>query len=87
LAFQRLTAAGLIQEVDAAALISATRLVHNLTQILRLCLTEAFDPETASKGLKELLARAGDAPDFATLEAQLRQTLKEVSGLFSKLIT
>ena len=86
-AFQKLAAAGLIQEADATTIIAATRLIHNLTQILRLCLSEAFDPETASKGLKELLARAGDAPDFATLEAQLRQTLKEVSGLFSKLIT
>jgi glutamate-ammonia-ligase adenylyltransferase len=87
LALQKLAAAGLIEEADAAALISATRLIHNLTQILRLCLTEAFEPETASKGLKELLARAGDAPDFATLEVQLRQTLKDVAGLFSRLIT
>jgi glutamate-ammonia-ligase adenylyltransferase len=85
-AFQKLAAAGLILEGDAATLIAATRLVHNLTQILRLCLTEAFEPETASKGLKELLARAGDAPDFATLEVQLRQTLKDVAELFAKLV-
>ena len=49
----------------AELLIGATELVHNLTQILRLCLVGAFDPEAAPKGMKELLVRAGDAPTFA----------------------
>ena len=49
----------------ADVLIPATRLLHDLTQILRLCLEGRFDPATAPSGLKELLARAGDAPSFA----------------------
>lgn len=84
--FQKLAAAGLITEADAQALIAAPRLIHNLTQVLRLCLSEAFDPAVASKGLKELLARAGDAPDFAVLEGKLRQALTSVSELFSRLV-
>jgi glutamate-ammonia-ligase adenylyltransferase len=84
--FQKLAAASLVTEADAGALIAATRLTHNLTQVLRLCLNGPFDPETASKGLKELLARAGDAPDFAALEGKLRQTLTGVSEMFCRII-
>jgi glutamate-ammonia-ligase adenylyltransferase len=85
-AFGKLEAAGVLQAADADALIQATRLVHNLTQVLRLCLDEPFDPATAPSGLKALLARAGDAPDLPTLERHLRDTLAAVALLFSKLV-
>ncbi len=85
-AFRKLSAAGLVPAADADSLIQATRLVHNLTQVLRLCLEEAFDPATASSGLKALLARAGDAPDFGALERQLRETLAGVTLQFSQLV-
>jgi glutamate-ammonia-ligase adenylyltransferase len=45
-----------------------------------------FDPSTAPSGLKALLARAGDAPDFPILERHVRNTLEDVSQLFSELI-
>ncbi len=85
--FRRAAAAGLIDAGRAELLIRATVLVHNLTQILRLCLDETFDPETAPEGLKALLARAGDAPDFPALEATLKDTLASVETLFQALIT
>lgn len=85
-AYRRLAAAGVIPAASADRLIQATRLVHNLTQVLRLCLEEGFDPATAPSGLKALLARAGDAPDFATLERDLRETLAGVEVEFSELI-
>jgi glutamate-ammonia-ligase adenylyltransferase len=85
-AYKKLAAANLIPAADADRLIAATRLVHNLTQIIRLCLEETFDPATAPIGLKALLARAGDAPDLAILEGQLRETLADVEVQFSKLI-
>ena len=67
-------------------LIPATRLLHDLTQILRLCLEGRFEPATAPSGLKELLASAGDAPSFAELEERLRLTLIKVAGLFNQII-
>ena len=85
-AFQKLLAAGLLPSASADVLLPATRLVHDLTQILRLCLEGPFDPATAPHGLKELLSRAGDAPNFAQLETNLRQTLADVAALFDVIV-
>ncbi len=84
--YRKLATSGAIPAAAADGLIQATRLIHNLTQILRLCLEEPFDPATASSGLKTLLARAGDAPDFASLEGQVRETLAAVELQFSELV-
>ena len=86
LAFEKLRDAGYLQPADADQLIAASRLIHNLTQILRLCLDGPFDPKSSPRGLKELLSRAGDAPEFEALEADLRQHLQAVFTLFNRLI-
>ena len=65
---------GVLAPEDADVLRPAVRLYQNLTQILRLCLSGPFDPKAAGPGLLSLLARAGDVPDFATLEAHLAET-------------
>jgi glutamate-ammonia-ligase adenylyltransferase len=44
-------------------------------------------PEKAPYGLKALLARAGAAPDFSRLEADLTARQAEVAALFNELIT
>ena len=67
-------------------LLPAAQLVNNLTQVLRLTLDGPFVPAKAPDGLRELLARAGECPDMATLESHLRQTLASVSGLFDEII-
>ena len=85
-AFRKLRDAGVMAVEHADVLISATRLLHDLTQILRLCLEGRFEPATAPSGLKELLANAGDAPSFAELEERLRLTLIKVAGLFNQII-
>jgi glutamate-ammonia-ligase adenylyltransferase len=85
-AYGKLAGAGLVPPAAAGRLIQATRLIHNLTQVLRLCLEWPFDPSTAPGGLKALLARAGDAPDFPTLEGELRRILADVAQQFSELI-
>ena len=85
-AFQRLQQEGLLAPDDAEVLIQATRLIHDLTQILRLCFEGPFDPATAPSGLKQLLARAGDEPSFERLEERLRHTLAEVAQLFDKIV-
>jgi len=84
--FKKLRDAHVLDPADADALISAAQLFNSLTQVLRLCLDGPFDPEVAPKGLKELLARAGDAPSFDALQGELRRSLSAVAGLFDKLI-
>ena len=60
--------AGVLATEEAEILRGAVRLYHDLTQILRLCLTGPFDPKAADPGLAGLLARAADLPDLATLD-------------------
>ena len=78
--------AGLLPAGAADALLPAARLFNNLTQILRLCLDGPFEPAKAPEGLKTLLARAGEAPDFARLEADLAAREAEVAALFGELV-
>jgi glutamate-ammonia-ligase adenylyltransferase len=85
-AYRRLRDAGVLAPAHAEILIPATRLVHDLTQILRLCLEGPFDPATAPRGMKELLARAGDAANFGELESRLDETLRRVAALFDEII-
>ena len=61
--------AGLLPAAEADILLPALRLHQALTQILRLCVDGLFEPEEAPRGLLELLARAGELPDFPTLDA------------------
>ena len=85
-AYRKLRDAGVLAPSHADVLIPATRLLHDLTQILRLCIEGRFDPATAPSGLKELLAQAGDAPSFHELEGRLRQNLTAVSRLFDEIV-
>src|SRR5215471_2291093 len=73
---------GIIAYDDAQALIGAARLEHGLTHVLRIALDGPFKPEAATKGLKALLARAGDAPDFSTLEAHLTDAQGRARAIF-----
>jgi [glutamine synthetase] adenylyltransferase / [glutamine synthetase]-adenylyl-L-tyrosine phosphorylase len=84
---EKLRAAGLLAEEDAAILLPAAHLYNDLTQILRLCVEGPFRPEGAPVGLKAMLASAADMSDFAGVEALLRQRLGEVAARFDTLIT
>src|SRR5882672_1422884 len=77
---------GVLPQSAAQVLRPATRLYHDLTQILRLCVSERFRPETAGVDLLRVMARAGDAPDFSSLEAQVRETQTEVRRVFKELV-
>ncbi len=57
--------AGLLAPGEADILLPALRLYQALTQLLRLCVDGIFKPDDAPRGLLELLARAGELPDFA----------------------
>ena len=77
---------GVLPQSDAEILRSATRLYHDLTQIIRLCVTGKFNPETSGENLLRVMARAGDTPDFSTLEARVRETQGEVRRVFRALV-
>ena len=78
--------ARLIPSQMADALVAAIDLNHNLTQVIRVCVETDFKPAEATSGLKALLARAGAAPDFATLESQLRDSQAQVREAFDSII-
>jgi len=77
---------GVLPQAAAEVLRPAARLYHDLTQILRLCVTERFKPETAGEDLLRIMARAGDAPDFSSLEARVKETQTEVRRVFRDIV-
>jgi glutamate-ammonia-ligase adenylyltransferase len=77
---------GVLPQSAAEVLRSGARLYHDLTQILRLCVTERFRPETAGEDLLRVMARAGDAPDFSSLEARVKDTEGEVRRVFREIV-
>ena len=85
-ALEKAARLGVLAAEDADILRPAVRLYQNLTQILRLCLPAKFDPANAGPGLLGLLARAADLPDFATLDAHLIETQKQVRACFSRIL-
>jgi glutamate-ammonia-ligase adenylyltransferase len=80
------TRLGVLSQAEADVLRSAVRLYHDLTQILRLCVSAKFKPETAGTDLLRIMARVGDAPDFSALEARVRETQGEVRRVFQALV-
>ena len=77
---------GILPATAVEVLRPAARLYHDLTQILRLCVSGKFRPETAGEDLLRVMTRAGDAPDFSSLEARLRETQAEVRRVFLTLL-
>jgi glutamate-ammonia-ligase adenylyltransferase len=78
---------GLLPVADGDVLRPAARLYHNLTQILRLCLSGPFDAKSAGAELLGLLVRAADVPDFTTLEAHLVETQARVRASFERILS
>ncbi len=77
---------GILPQSTIEVLRPAARLYHDLTQILRLCVSGKFDPATAGEDLLRIMTRAGDAPDFSALEAVVRDTQAEVRAVFLALV-
>jgi len=70
-AFRALGRAGLLDADTASELAQATLFWRHLQGLLRLAAEEGRDPEGYPAPLKQLLARAGKAVDFAGLEAKV----------------
>ncbi|HCX68197.1 bifunctional [glutamine synthetase] adenylyltransferase/[glutamine synthetase]-adenylyl-L-tyrosine phosphorylase [Parvibaculum sp.] len=85
--FLRIAEANLLHPETADMLVRAIALIHNLTQVIRVCVEGVFNPAEASSGLRSLLARAGDAPDFPALEAELLENQRKVREAFESIVT
>jgi glutamate-ammonia-ligase adenylyltransferase len=85
-ALEKAQRAGVLPTPEAEILRSAARLYHDLSQILRLCLSGPFDGKAAGPGLLALLARAADLPDFGTLDAHLAETEAKVRASFGRIL-
>ncbi len=86
-ALRKLASCGVLDWGDAETLIDGAWRLHTLTQILRLCTDKPFDASTAPTGLKNLLVRGTNSPDFARLEARLSETQADIKALFKKHIS
>jgi glutamate-ammonia-ligase adenylyltransferase len=85
-AFNKLHAAGLLDEFSYLGLRRAGILYHRLTQMLRLCVDGPFDRAKALPALNRLVASAATAPDISAAEELLADTQGEVAHFFDKLI-
>ncbi|TIX46774.1 MAG: hypothetical protein E5V33_31325, partial [Mesorhizobium sp.] len=57
-----------------------------LTQMIRLCLTGEIQRDDVPPGLSDLLLAVTDVPDFAVLEAHLKETSPKVRQDFDLLL-
>ncbi|SON54989.1 Glutamate-ammonia-ligase adenylyltransferase [Hartmannibacter diazotrophicus] len=85
-ALEQLVSAGKLDAQDGAALLAATRLYQELGLLIRLAIIGAFDPKEAPRGFLALVARAGEMPDVASLEAHLIETERAVRDIFERTI-
>ncbi|MGM4921737.1 bifunctional [glutamine synthetase] adenylyltransferase/[glutamine synthetase]-adenylyl-L-tyrosine phosphorylase [Tardiphaga sp. 804_B3_N1_9] len=73
---------GILPPAAADVLRPAVRLYHDLTQVLRLCVSDKFKPETAGTDLLRILARVSNEPDFSSLQARVHETQADVRQVF-----
>ena len=85
-ALGKLAAAGVLPAGDGEVLRRACLLYQRLTQVLRLCVSTAFAPATATAGLNRIVASAAGSPDIATAEALLADTEAQVAEVFDRLV-
>jgi [glutamine synthetase] adenylyltransferase / [glutamine synthetase]-adenylyl-L-tyrosine phosphorylase len=84
-----LAALGLARVLDprqSRVLIEAARLQQSLTQVLRIAIDDTLESESATEGLKALLARAGDAADFTILELELARAQDGARAIFDHVL-
>jgi glutamate-ammonia-ligase adenylyltransferase len=83
LGFQR---AGIISAGIGQELLRAASLYHRMTQVLRLCLVENYDPQSSTAGLNRIVANAAESPDVAAAQALLVETQSAVARIFDEII-
>jgi glutamate-ammonia-ligase adenylyltransferase len=85
-ALSALAGAGLADARAVAALESAWRLQQDLSQLLKVALSENADPTREPKAFRAALARAGGVRGFASLAGRLRAARKAALAAYERLI-
>ena len=78
--------AGLALPAPLTALIEAWRLQQDLSQLMKLAVADAADPESEPKGFQAALARAGHARSFAALRTRLTRARAGASAAYENLV-
>ncbi len=76
----------LVPLADREKLEAALALYDGVLQVLRLCVSETFDPATAPGGLSRMICLLLDLPEIRTVEAHLSETQKSVRAIFNRLL-
>ncbi len=85
-ALEKLVHAGVIEASLGQQLVEVADKYNNLTQVLRIAVQGAFDPENAAEALKSRLARAIDVPSFSAVERDLSEAKSIVDAAFESLL-
>jgi [glutamine synthetase] adenylyltransferase / [glutamine synthetase]-adenylyl-L-tyrosine phosphorylase len=85
-ALQALMRVDALSPDDGNILQTGHTLYSMLTQILRMCLDENFDPSKASRGLSLALCRAVAQPDIASTENLIDENAQAIARVFEKII-
>lgn len=85
-ALARLKKEHILSELDASVLATAADLQLCLMQVLRIAVEGPLDPETATPGLKALLARAANVSRFENLTRLLTDLQHRAFEVFERLI-
>lgn len=85
-ALQACVKAGVLSEAHAEILVPQLRLYEALSQILKLTLSGKFDPQTAPRGLLDLLVMAGGQPTFDHLTRLLEEGQENVRNVFEEIV-
>ncbi len=64
--------------------LQAVRLFTELSQVIRLCVSDPLDPADAPAGLVERICRAADCPDIGTVEGEVKRLSKAVRTIFDR---
>jgi glutamate-ammonia-ligase adenylyltransferase len=75
-----------LNENNVAVLLEAFDLYTRLSQIIRFCTDNHFDPEEAPAGLVDLVCKAADCPDVSTLESEVKRLSAAVRAIFDDLV-
>jgi [glutamine synthetase] adenylyltransferase / [glutamine synthetase]-adenylyl-L-tyrosine phosphorylase len=77
--------AGELDRETAGRLIHAGGILHDIRQLLAVASGPGFDPDSASLGLKSAIARALNAPDFASASAILSDARAVIAKAWEEL--
>jgi glutamate-ammonia-ligase adenylyltransferase len=83
---EKLSAAGALTMNQAEILIDAARVYHDVQAMMRLSLSGPLDETAAPEGLRQVMARAGGAVDFADLKTKLVDSQQVVLACFEEII-